>query len=97
MRKFWSFCWDKKPFFKELDRFLEQGFEEVQLIAEVQRYFFQLFLFSSHIRIYWQCFIRRDFGIQTSSHNFRKKREKSHTKLTLKKDSKKFLCIEQMA
>lgn len=42
----------KKPFFDKLSHFLEQGFEEVPLINEIQKYFFVLFLFSSHIRIY---------------------------------------------
>ncbi|WP_297814270.1 DNA polymerase III subunit delta [uncultured Helicobacter sp.] len=42
----------KKPYFDKLSHFLEQGFEEVALINEVQKYFFVLFLFSSHIRIY---------------------------------------------
>lgn len=42
----------KKPYFDKLSQFLEQGFEEVPLINEVQKYFFVLFLFSSHIRIY---------------------------------------------
>lgn len=42
----------KKPYFDKLSQFLEQGFEEVPLINEIQKYFFVLFLFSSHIRIY---------------------------------------------
>ncbi len=42
----------KKPYFEKLSQFLEQGFEEVPLINEVQKYFFTLFLFSSHIKIY---------------------------------------------
>lgn len=42
----------KKPYFDKLSQFLEQGFEEVPLINEVQKYFFVLFLFASHIKIY---------------------------------------------
>ncbi|MCI7766219.1 MAG: DNA polymerase III subunit delta [Helicobacter sp.] len=43
---------DRKPYNNLLEKFLEQGFEEIPLIAEIQKYFFQLFLFSSHIKLY---------------------------------------------
>lgn len=43
---------DRKPYLNLLEKFLEQGFEEIPLIAEIQKYFFQLFLFSSHIKLY---------------------------------------------
>ena len=68
---------DKKPFFKELDRFLEQGFEEVQLIAEVQRYFFQLFLFSSHIRIYGNASSEEILGYKLPPIILEKKRKRA--------------------
>ena len=43
---------DRKPYNNLLEKFLEQGFEEIPLIAEIQKYFFQLFLSSSHIKLY---------------------------------------------
>lgn len=42
----------KKPYYHHLEQFLEQGFEEVSLINEIQRYFFTLFLFATHIKLY---------------------------------------------
>ncbi|WP_104721730.1 DNA polymerase III subunit delta [Helicobacter mesocricetorum] len=42
----------KRPYYQHLEQFLEQGFEEVSLINEIQRYFFTLFLFASHIKLY---------------------------------------------
>lgn len=42
----------KKPYLKQLEQFLEQGFEENQLIRAVQKYFFVLFLLTSHIKLY---------------------------------------------
>ncbi|TLD82848.1 DNA polymerase III subunit delta [Helicobacter sp. MIT 11-5569] len=41
----------KKPYFDKLSQFLEQGFEEKQLISVVQKYFFVLFLLKIHIRL----------------------------------------------
>ncbi len=34
----------------KIEQFLEQGFEEMELVREMQKYFFTLFLFTSHIR-----------------------------------------------
>lgn len=42
----------KKPYYHHLEQFLEQGFEEVSLINEIQKYFFTLFLFATHIKLY---------------------------------------------
>ncbi|MDE5603280.1 MAG: DNA polymerase III subunit delta, partial [Helicobacter sp.] len=42
----------KRPYYHHLEQFLEQGFEEISLINEVQRYFFTLFLFATHIKLY---------------------------------------------
>lgn len=41
----------KKPYFAKLSQFLEQGFDENQLVRAVQKYFFTLFLLTSHIRL----------------------------------------------
>ena len=41
----------KKPYFNKLSQFMEQGFDEKQLIKAVQKYFFTLFLLTSHIRL----------------------------------------------
>ena len=42
---------NKRDFYPLLRQFIEQGFDEIELINEVQRYFYQLFLFASHIKI----------------------------------------------
>ena len=42
----------KKPYMSLLNQFLEHGAIETDVIAEVQKYFFTLFLFASHIRIH---------------------------------------------
>ncbi|MBX7491460.1 DNA polymerase III subunit delta [Helicobacter turcicus] len=41
----------KKPYFMKLSQFIEQGFDENQLVRAVQKYFFTLFLLTSHIRL----------------------------------------------
>ncbi|PZT48772.1 DNA polymerase III subunit delta [Helicobacter valdiviensis] len=42
----------KKPFLKTLKGFLEQGYEEISLLNDMQKYFFTHFLFFSHIKLY---------------------------------------------
>ncbi|WP_299547104.1 DNA polymerase III subunit delta [uncultured Helicobacter sp.] len=41
----------KKPYFNKLSHFLEQGFDESQLIKTVQKYFFSLFFLTTHIKL----------------------------------------------
>lgn len=41
----------KKSYYKKLSQFLEQGFDENQLVRGVQKYFFTLFLLTTHIRL----------------------------------------------
>lgn len=42
----------KKPYFAKLVQFMEQGFDENQLVRAVQKYFFVLLLLTSHIKLY---------------------------------------------
>ena len=42
----------KKPYFEKFQQFMEQGFEESQIVRAVQKYFFVLFLLTSHIKLY---------------------------------------------
>ncbi|MCI5968895.1 DNA polymerase III subunit delta [Helicobacter sp.] len=41
----------QKPYFVKLSQFMEQNFDENQLIRAVQKYFLTLFLLTSHIRL----------------------------------------------
>lgn len=64
----------KKPYFEALNHFLEKGYEEVMLIQEIEKYFFQLFLFQSHTKIYGSVASEDVLGYKLPQHIFDKKR-----------------------
>lgn len=65
---------DRKPYVGALERFLEQGFEEIPLINEIQKYFFQLFLFSSHIKLYGNATSEEVLGYKLPANLLEKKK-----------------------
>ena len=54
----------KKPYFALLKQFLEHGALENEVISEVQKYFFTLFLFAAHIRIHGDATSEEVLGIK---------------------------------
>ena len=68
---------DRKPYLNLLEKFLEQGFEEIPLIAEIQKYFFQLFLFSSHIKLYGNATYKEVLGYKLPVNLLEKKKRRA--------------------